>query len=97
MMIPSPRRLSRRFIYGVVPADRSLRSGWGAELLGASAHSMIFEDSKLGGLVPDLRRHDPFRGRRTRDHRVHDQDPSQQKLDGNLYALWTGWQPSSAA
>jgi nucleoside-diphosphate-sugar epimerase len=60
---------------------------WGAGLLGDSAHSVIFDNSKIKALVPEFRAEVPFRQgcRETVDWYLS--DPARQRIDPALDAL----------
>jgi nucleoside-diphosphate-sugar epimerase len=60
---------------------------WGAGLLGDKAHSMIFDNSKLRGVVPDYRATIPFEQGAREIVEWHDADASRQKVDARLDAV----------
>jgi hypothetical protein len=72
-----------------VPSDTIAAADpdWGAALLGDSAHSMIFDNSKLRSVVPD------YVATITLEHAAreiiewHDEDQSRQRVDADLDAL----------
>jgi nucleoside-diphosphate-sugar epimerase len=60
---------------------------WGAALLGDSAHSMIFDNSKLRSVVPDYVATITLEQAAPEIIAWHDQDPSRQRVDVDLDAL----------
>jgi nucleoside-diphosphate-sugar epimerase len=60
---------------------------WGAGLLGDKAHSMIFDNSKLRGVVPDYRATIPFEQGAREIVEWHDADASRQNVDARLDAV----------
>jgi hypothetical protein len=72
-----------------VPSDAIAAADpvWGAALLGDSAHSLIFDNSKLRSVVPD------YVATITLERAVpeiiawHDQDPARQKVNADLDTL----------
>jgi len=60
---------------------------WGAALLGDSAHSMIFDNSKLRSVVPDYVATITLEQAAPEIIAWHDQDPSRQAVDVDLDAL----------
>jgi nucleoside-diphosphate-sugar epimerase len=72
-----------------VPSDAiaAAHPGWGAGLLGDKAHSMVFDNAKLRGLVPDYRATIPFHQGAREIIAWHDADPSRQAVDPELDAV----------
>jgi nucleoside-diphosphate-sugar epimerase len=72
-----------------VPSDAIAAAdpNWGPALLGDSAHSMIFDNSKLHSLVPDYVATITLEQAAPEIIAWHDQNPSQQKFDPDLDAL----------
>jgi nucleoside-diphosphate-sugar epimerase len=72
-----------------VPSDAIAAADpeWGAGLLGDKAHSMIFDNSKLRGLVPDFRPTIPFEVGAREIVDWHDEDPARQQVDARLDAV----------
>jgi len=60
---------------------------WGAALLGDSAHSMVFDTTKLRCLVPDYAPRVTLETAARQIVAWHDDDPSRQQVDGDLDAL----------
>jgi nucleoside-diphosphate-sugar epimerase len=60
---------------------------WGATLLGNSAHSMIFDKSKMRSVVPDYVATISFEQAAPEIIAWHDQDPARQRMDADLDAL----------
>ena len=61
--------------------------GWGAQLLGDSAHSLIFDNSKLRSVVPDYVATITLEQAAPEIIAWHDQDPSRQRVDVDLDSL----------
>jgi nucleoside-diphosphate-sugar epimerase len=72
-----------------VPSDAIAAADprWGAALLGDSAHSMIFDNSKLRSVVPDYVATITLEQAAPEIIAWHDQDPSRQAVDVDLDAL----------
>jgi nucleoside-diphosphate-sugar epimerase len=72
-----------------VPSDAIAAADpdWGSALLGDSAHSMIFDNSKLRAVVPDYVATITLEQAAPNIIAWHDQDPVRQKLDADLDAL----------
>jgi nucleoside-diphosphate-sugar epimerase len=79
-----------------VPSDviATADPGWGDALLGDSAHSLIFDNSKLRSVVPDYVAMITLEQAAPEIIAWHDQDPSRRRVDADLDALMTSWQPS---
>jgi nucleoside-diphosphate-sugar epimerase len=60
---------------------------WGAHLLGDSAHSLIFDNSKLRSVVPDYVATITLEQAAPEIIAWHDQDPSRQRVDVDLDSL----------
>jgi nucleoside-diphosphate-sugar epimerase len=71
-----------------VPSDAIAAADpdWGASLLGDKAHSMVFDNSKLRGVVPGYRARIPFEQGAREIIAWHDEDPSRQRSDPRLEA-----------
>ncbi|WBB68245.1 SDR family oxidoreductase [Micromonospora sp. WMMD812] len=72
-----------------VPSDAIAAADpqWGAGLLGDKAHSMVFDNSKLRGVVPDFVATIPFAQGAREIVAWHDEDPSRQQTDARLDAV----------
>jgi nucleoside-diphosphate-sugar epimerase len=72
-----------------VPSDAIAAADpvWGAALLGDSAHSLIFDNSKLRSVVPDYVATITLEQAAPEIIAWHDQDPARQKVDADLDAL----------
>jgi nucleoside-diphosphate-sugar epimerase len=72
-----------------VPSDAIAAADpdWGAGLLGDKAHSMVFDNSKLRGVVPDYVATVPFHQGARDIVAWHDEDPSRRRTDPRLDAL----------
>ena len=72
-----------------VPSDviAAADPDWGAGLLGDKAHSMVFDNSKLRGVVPDYVATVPFHQGARDIVAWHDEDPSRRRTDPRLDAL----------
>jgi nucleoside-diphosphate-sugar epimerase len=72
-----------------VPSDAIAAADpiWGPALLGDSAHSMIFDNSKLRRVVPDYLATITLEQAAPEIIAWHDQDPSRQNVDPDLDAL----------
>ncbi|MFC6021567.1 SDR family oxidoreductase [Plantactinospora solaniradicis] len=79
--------VSARIVHVPSDAIAAADPNWGAALLGDKAHSMVFDNSKLRGLVPDYVATVPFaRGAREMVD-WHDADPARQRIDTRLDAV----------
>jgi nucleoside-diphosphate-sugar epimerase len=72
-----------------VPSDAIAAADpdWGAGLLGDKAHSMIFDNSKLRGVVPDFRPAIPFEQGAREIAAWYLADPARQRMDAQLDAV----------
>jgi nucleoside-diphosphate-sugar epimerase len=72
-----------------VPSDAVAAADpdWGAGLLGDKAHSMVFDNSKLRGVVPDYLATVPFERGAREIVAWHDEDPARQQVDAHLDGL----------
>ena len=72
-----------------VPSDAiaAADAAWGAGLLGDKAHSMVFDNSKLRGVVPGYRAEIPFEQGAREIIAWYDEDPARQRTDARLDAL----------
>jgi len=72
-----------------VPSDAIAAADpkWGAGLLGDKAHSMVFDNSKLRGVVPGYLATVPFERGAREIVAWHDEDPARQQVDAHLDAL----------
>ena len=79
--------LTARIVH--VPSDAIAAADpeWGAGLLGDKAHSMVFDNSKLRGVVPDYLATIPFEQGAREIVGWHEQDPSRQQVDARLDAV----------
>jgi nucleoside-diphosphate-sugar epimerase len=71
-----------------VPSDMiaAVHPDWGDSLLGDKAHSMIFDNSKLRGVVPSFRPVIPFEQGAREIVAWHAEDPSRQRVDQSIDA-----------
>jgi nucleoside-diphosphate-sugar epimerase len=71
-----------------VPSDliAAVHSDWGDSLLGDKAHSMVFDNAKLRGVVPDFRPVIPFEHGAREIVGWHAEDPSRQRVDPRIDA-----------
>jgi nucleoside-diphosphate-sugar epimerase len=69
-----------------VPSDAiaAADATWGAGLLGDKAHSLVFDNSHLRGLVPDFRPTISFEQGAQEIVAWHDEDPGRQQVDTHL-------------
>lgn len=69
-----------------VPSDAiaAVEPSWGEALLGDSAHSVVFDNSKLRSVVPDFVATIPFEHGAREVVAWHDADPSRQRVDAHL-------------
>ena len=72
-----------------VPSDAiaAADARWGAGLLGDKAHSMVFDNTKLRGVVPGYRAEIPFEQGAREIMAWYDEDPARQWPDTRLDAL----------
>ena len=72
-----------------VPSDAIAAADpkWGAGLLGDKAHSMVFDNSKLRGVVPGYLATVPFERGAREIVAWHDEDPARQQVDAHLDGL----------
>jgi nucleoside-diphosphate-sugar epimerase len=72
-----------------VPSDviAAADPDWGAGLLGDKAHSMVFDNSKLRGLVPGFTATIPFERGAREIVDWHDGDPARRRVDERLDAV----------
>jgi len=72
-----------------VPSDAIAAADprWGAGLLGDKAHSMVFDNSKLRGVVPDYAATIPFHTGAREIAAWFDEDPARQRTDEALDAV----------
>ena len=79
--------LTARIVH--VPSDAIAAADpeWGAGLLGDKAHSMVFDNSKLRGVVPDYLATIPFEQGARESVGWHEEDPSRQQIDARLDAV----------
>jgi nucleoside-diphosphate-sugar epimerase len=72
-----------------VPSDAIAAADpqWGAGLLGDKAHSMVFDNAKIRGLVPDYVATIPFHQGAREIIGWYDADPSRQQADARLDAV----------
>ena len=72
-----------------VPSDAiaAADEDWGAGLLGDKAHSMVFDNSKLRGVVPGYRATINFERGAREIVAWHDADPARQRTDPRIDAV----------
>jgi nucleoside-diphosphate-sugar epimerase len=85
--LASAAGLTARIVH--VPSDAIAAADpeWGAGLLGDKAHSMVFDNSKLRGVVPGYLPTIPFEQGAREIVGWHDEDPSRQQVDARLDAV----------
>ena len=71
-----------------VPSDAiaAIDPAWGAGLLGDKAHSMIFDNTKVRGLVPDFTAVIPFSQGAREIVDWYDADPSRRQVNAKMDA-----------
>jgi nucleoside-diphosphate-sugar epimerase len=72
-----------------VPSDAIAAADpeWGASLLGDKSHSLVFDNSKLRGVVPGYRAVIPFEQGAREIVGWHDEDPARQRADARVDAV----------
>jgi nucleoside-diphosphate-sugar epimerase len=72
-----------------VPSDAIAAADpdWGASLIGDKAHSLVFDNTKVRGVVPDFRPVIPFEQGAREIVAWYDEDPARQQVDARLDAL----------
>jgi hypothetical protein len=72
-----------------VPSDAIAAADpdWGAHLLGDLAHSVLYDNAKLRGVVPGFAATVPFAQGAREIVEWHDEDPSRQRVDARIDAL----------
>jgi len=72
-----------------VPSDwiAEVEPGWGASLLGDKAHSMIFDNSKIRSLAPDVREQVRFEHGAEEALTWYDEDPARRVVDAEFDAV----------
>ena len=72
-----------------VPSDAiaAAHKEWGEGLLGDKAHSMVFDNSKLRGLVPDYVATIPFHQGAREIVDWHDGDPARRRVEEDIDAV----------
>jgi nucleoside-diphosphate-sugar epimerase len=72
-----------------VPSDVIMAADpdWGVSLIGDKAHSLVFDNSKVRGVVPDFRPVIPFEQGAREIVAWYDEDPARQQVDARLDAL----------
>ncbi|MBE1488646.1 SDR family oxidoreductase [Plantactinospora soyae] len=78
---------SARIVHVPSDAIAAADPNWGAALLGDKAHSMVFDNSKLRGLVPDYVATVPFAHGAREMVDWHDADPARRRVDARLDAV----------
>ena len=83
------RHLGREPILSHVPSEAVMRidAEWGASIWGDKAHSAIFDNGKVRGLVPDFRTTVPFEVGAADIVRWYDDHPGQRVSDARFNAL----------
>lgn len=76
-----------RIVHVPSAAIAAVDAEWGAGLLGDKTHSMVFDNSKLRGLVPDFVATIPFERGAREIVAWHDEDPARQQVDAGIDAL----------
>jgi nucleoside-diphosphate-sugar epimerase len=80
-------RVEARIVHVPSDAIAAAHPEWGAGLLGDKAHSMVFDNAKVRGLVPDYVATIPFHQGAREIIAWHDEDPSRQQVDAGLDAV----------
>jgi nucleoside-diphosphate-sugar epimerase len=72
-----------------VPSDAIAAADpdWGASLIGDKAHSLVFDNTKVRGVVPDFRPVIPFEQGAREIVAWYDEEPARQQVDARLDAL----------
>ncbi|MGH3399565.1 MAG: SDR family oxidoreductase [Streptosporangiaceae bacterium] len=72
-----------------VPSDAIAAADpdWGASLIGDKAHSLVFDNTKVRGVVPDFRPVIPFEQGAREIVAWYDEDPARQRVDARMDAL----------
>jgi nucleoside-diphosphate-sugar epimerase len=72
-----------------VPSDAIAAADpdWGASLIGDKAHSLVFDNTKVRGVVPDFRPVIPFEQGAREIVAWYDEDPARQRVDARADAL----------
>ncbi len=72
-----------------VPSDAIAAADpdWGASLIGDKAHSLVFDNTKVRGVVPDFRPVIPFEQGAREIVAWYDEDPARQQVDARADAL----------
>ncbi|SDL80628.1 NAD-dependent epimerase/dehydratase family protein [Nonomuraea jiangxiensis] len=76
-----------RIVHVPSEAIAAVDPAWGAGLLGDKAHSRIFDNAKLRGLVPDFTATIPFHVGARQIVAWHDEDPARRQVDPRLDAV----------
>jgi nucleoside-diphosphate-sugar epimerase len=79
--------VSARIVHVPSDAIAAADPAWGAGLLGDKSHSMVFDNSKLRGVVPGYRAVIPFEQGAREIVAWHDADPSRQQVDPRFDAV----------
>jgi nucleoside-diphosphate-sugar epimerase len=79
--------VSARIVHVPSDAIAAADPAWGAGLLGDKSHSMVFDNSKLRGVVPGYRAAIPFEQGAREIVAWHDADPSRQQVDPRFDAV----------
>ena len=72
-----------------VPSDAIAAADpdWGASLIGDKAHSLVFDNTKVRGVVPDFRPVIPFEQGAREIVAWYDEEPARQRVDARMDAL----------
>jgi len=72
-----------------VPSDAIFAADpdWGASLVGDKAHSLVFDNTKVRGVVPDFRPVIPWEQGAREILAWYDEDPARQRVDARMDAL----------
>ncbi len=72
-----------------VPSDAIAAADpdWGASLIGDKAHSLVFDNTKVRGVVPDFRPVIPFEQGAREIVAWYDEEPARQRVDARIDAL----------
>ena len=79
--------LTARLVHVPSDAIAAADAAWGAGLLGDKAHSMVFDNSKLRGVVPGYRAEIPFEQGAREIVGWYNEDPARQQADARLDAV----------
>lgn len=85
--LASAARVEARIVHVPSEVIEAEDPGWGAALLGDSAHSMIFDNAKIKSLAPGFVATIPFERGAAEVVEWHDADPARRTVDAELDAV----------